>query len=583
MFNELVKNVMSLGIITEDDVKRLTSVELMLLIIERTNGLLSYLNSYVDSNEARITALDEKYKQITDEIKKLIIDNETYFNEIISENLENLAISQLNEWVSDGTLETLINQTALKNINDHITDITTINVMDYGLKGDGTTEDLTQLKELLSTKLVNKTILFPANKVIKINEPIKLLAEKCTIRMEGEIIADACDGVLLDDVMDCTITINSIKTPITYNPWYDYNNGKNVIDYSRFTNYGLRLNNARTNKITINRIHGFKYGLYFAPSTFSLNGTIMEAGTQYNEVTFNQVEACTYPICFERLANLSWANSNFIRGGMTSGDIAIKFVASTFRGDPYNQNVFTNIGCEYLKGGGFLLEEGKENIFYDFRHDKVDNFYIKTLTPCNNNTFKTNYSGFIDGCALHGTNDVIEMPSYKYTDTKSMISNKTTALSGYNTQYNTSNYFYKGLTRKTTECLAVDGDVPLTSYYKMVNDFNNKPRIISPFPYFRPISSGSFTITYKNMTNVFYLKTIDSDVIIKFDETAENVHYGFEYTFMTTGDFKHIPIFMDSKGVTIPSLVNKITQPDTLYKIIFIGDGYAVFKVGERL
>ena len=40
MFNELLKNVMNLGIITEDDVKRLTAIELLMLIIERTNGLL---------------------------------------------------------------------------------------------------------------------------------------------------------------------------------------------------------------------------------------------------------------------------------------------------------------------------------------------------------------------------------------------------------------------------------------------------------------------------------------------------------------------------------------------------------------
>ena len=29
MFNELLKNVMNLGIITEDDVKRITAIELM--------------------------------------------------------------------------------------------------------------------------------------------------------------------------------------------------------------------------------------------------------------------------------------------------------------------------------------------------------------------------------------------------------------------------------------------------------------------------------------------------------------------------------------------------------------------------
>ena len=43
--NELMKNVMNLGIITEDDVKRLTAIELMMLIIERTNGLLNHVEN----------------------------------------------------------------------------------------------------------------------------------------------------------------------------------------------------------------------------------------------------------------------------------------------------------------------------------------------------------------------------------------------------------------------------------------------------------------------------------------------------------------------------------------------------------
>ena len=92
MFSELVKNVMNLGIITEDDVRRLTAIELMLLIIERSNGLLEYLKSYVQSNDTRVEQLDKKYQQITDDIKQRLIDNETYFNEVIRENLIDLAI-----------------------------------------------------------------------------------------------------------------------------------------------------------------------------------------------------------------------------------------------------------------------------------------------------------------------------------------------------------------------------------------------------------------------------------------------------------------------------------------------------------
>lgn len=120
MFNELLKNVMNLGIITEDDVKRLTAIELMLLIIERSNGLLQYLTSHIQDSDNRFIALDKKYQQITEDIKKQIIDNETYFNEVIVDNLQDIAIDQLNSWLTNGTLEDLINETALANISNRV-------------------------------------------------------------------------------------------------------------------------------------------------------------------------------------------------------------------------------------------------------------------------------------------------------------------------------------------------------------------------------------------------------------------------------------------------------------------------------
>lgn len=156
MFNELVKNVMSLGIITEDDVKRLTSIELILLIIERTNGLLTYLKSYVSDNDGRIIALDKKYQQITEDIKKQIIDNETYFNEVISANLVDICLGQLNDWLTDGTLEDLINQTALANIDTRLSQVELslnhlgfINVKDHGVVGDGVTDDSDAIQSLI--------------------------------------------------------------------------------------------------------------------------------------------------------------------------------------------------------------------------------------------------------------------------------------------------------------------------------------------------------------------------------------------------------------------------------------------------
>ena len=99
MFNELLKNVMNLGIITEDDVKRLTAIELMMLIIERTNGMLESLKSYMGSNDARIEELIKQLKEIEGYIDNQLIE---------------IAIEKLNEWLTNGTLETAINHSVNK-------------------------------------------------------------------------------------------------------------------------------------------------------------------------------------------------------------------------------------------------------------------------------------------------------------------------------------------------------------------------------------------------------------------------------------------------------------------------------------
>ena len=83
MFSELLKSVLNLGIITVDDVNRSTAIELIMLLIERTNGLIQIVGD-------------------------------------IDGNIKNTTIDQLNKWLEDGTLELIINQTALKNISDRV-------------------------------------------------------------------------------------------------------------------------------------------------------------------------------------------------------------------------------------------------------------------------------------------------------------------------------------------------------------------------------------------------------------------------------------------------------------------------------
>ena len=105
MFNEFVKNVMNLGIITASDVERLTANELMLLIIERTNGLLEEVNR-----------IDLKYDQITDSLTARLDGQE----EFIVNNLDDYTVAVFNKWLNDGTFDKLINKMALSTVNERI-------------------------------------------------------------------------------------------------------------------------------------------------------------------------------------------------------------------------------------------------------------------------------------------------------------------------------------------------------------------------------------------------------------------------------------------------------------------------------
>lgn len=120
MFNELINNIKKLGIITANDVERLTATELMFLIIERLNGLFNHLKDVEVINNDEHQKLSQTIKNLEDELKSKIKDNESYFEMVIQNNLTHIAVDKLNGWLLDGTLEGLINQTALNGISSRV-------------------------------------------------------------------------------------------------------------------------------------------------------------------------------------------------------------------------------------------------------------------------------------------------------------------------------------------------------------------------------------------------------------------------------------------------------------------------------
>ena len=162
MFSELLKNVLTLGIITEDDVKRLTAIELMMLIIERSNGLLQALKETGNA----IDGLDKKYQNIM-------------------ENLDEVTVEQLTKWLADGTMEQLINETALKNISDHVGQIGQIPV-----RLDGETDDTQAIQRVIDSDkplYVDRDLIISDTIRLKLTSVIIVKGKNsCSIKMTND-------------------------------------------------------------------------------------------------------------------------------------------------------------------------------------------------------------------------------------------------------------------------------------------------------------------------------------------------------------------------------------------------------------
>ena len=103
MFNELLENVMNSGIITADDVQRLTATELMIVIIKRVNGLL-------ESQIKLAQSLGESESRLNSEMEKL--KNE--FDHLVETGIMTDVVKLLTEWKDNGLLSNLVNAQIFK-------------------------------------------------------------------------------------------------------------------------------------------------------------------------------------------------------------------------------------------------------------------------------------------------------------------------------------------------------------------------------------------------------------------------------------------------------------------------------------
>ena len=187
---ELIQALINQGIITATDIQRMTTLELLLSIVERVNELHGL------TNEGLVAV-----------------------QRLLDEGVQEEVVAQLDEWLQDGTFDTLINQSALKKVNDSLVETNTqlshITTKSSGFVNIKTYENLVDNNDW--TRAINQALLdmggsgklFFPNGEYCISEPIIVEGAshytKVGITIEGEskggVIIKANSNIPLESVI----------------------------------------------------------------------------------------------------------------------------------------------------------------------------------------------------------------------------------------------------------------------------------------------------------------------------------------------------------------------------------------------
>ena len=248
-----------------------------------------------------------------------------------------------------------------------IIDNNTLNVKQFGAKGDGLTDDSSIIQDVIDYCSAN-------NYKVYIDSDTYLIETGLLINNNNSLLE--CDG---------TLKINSNITCITINGFNQRIKINKLLSDDR-TGIGFK-SNAKLgySDIEIAFIDDFDKGISLDTSTGSTDGIL------YNYIKNNTIIANTG---IYLNANTQYINNNFFYLGYIGGGTAISSVAITGIGE-YNGNIFNNIGFENLTKC-LDLNNFEDNTFKDFRiYESITGSKFISLTNCKNNLFKSNTTSAI--------------------------------------------------------------------------------------------------------------------------------------------------------------------------------------------
>ena len=248
-----------------------------------------------------------------------------------------------------------------------IIDNNTLNVKQFGAKGDGTTDDSDAIQDSIDFCVTNGYKIY-------IDSDTYLLGTGLDISNDNVMLT--CDG---------TLKIGSNITCLSVKGFYERIKINKMLSSSR-TGIGLKsTGKLGYSDIEVAFIDDFDKGISLDTSANSTGGIL------YNYIKNNTIIANT-GIYFN--ANTQYINNNFFYLGYIGGGTAISSVAISDTGE-YNGNIFNNIGFENLTKC-LDLNNFDDNTFKDFRiYESITGSKFISLTNCKNNLFKSDTTSAI--------------------------------------------------------------------------------------------------------------------------------------------------------------------------------------------
>ena len=379
---ELAKRM---GLVTVEDMCQYTIAQLVVKIANKVNELVG-----------------EVWRFETDVQEMLKTQNEN-IQYLLGEGLHLEVATVFEGWMEDGTFDTLINQTALKKVNDridetnaHLSYIESTNTIITGvipLTINPTFDNAPIIQEAINNLNPYERLTLPKGEYNCLTTiDMTRLAEGTKIDFQGVLrFTGNINGVILSP-FNSEIYFQGIRG--TYGSYKDMPESLN--------NVGLTIISGNKSNIHIKELYGFKTGCKLIGNGVldeESKPTYRTKGMIYCDVKIDYINAKTG---FYVTKEYGYVNENVIYLKWVDAYDGVKFANNDTWSDPFNNNRFMFTGLENIENHGFILDGCRQTLIFSPRFEIVGGKCIVEKTGCSGNMFIIDYPLHLNQVELNG-------------------------------------------------------------------------------------------------------------------------------------------------------------------------------------